>query len=210
MASVTVPPLPERQAFSDVSRRSPIQQQPTDRLIDISPSHLQRAALSQRLGVGITSGQPPGNPAPPTPIVPQLLVSPSPSNSTSSIPRDIARFLSVSFRDPQSWWRRLVLESILQSPFLHADEFEPQDKGTVDPITMGFGRPGRSIYGIFVEEYTKGKWKCLFGSETVPCPKNAVFKRFERAVEHVRSHLNHRPYQCDGTCSSEGVPWYGP
>jgi hypothetical protein len=37
-----------------------------------------------------------------------------------------------------------------------------------------------------------------------------VFKRFERAVEHVRSHLNHRPFRCDSSCNSGVTTWYVP
>jgi hypothetical protein len=171
-----------------------------------SESHLHRSTASHTLGVGVTSGQPPGTAGPST-VVPRLLVSPSSIPAPSSIQGEMARFLAVSFQDPTNWWRRMVLETVLQSAFLQNDAIEPLDKGSSDPITMGFGKQGRSIYGVFVEEFTKGKWKCLFGDEKTPCPNDAVFKRFERAVEHVRSHLNHRPFKCDSSCNPGISTW---
>lgn len=202
-AGVMLPPHSEQRINADVSHRPSLRHEPTITYNAFSDSPLHGLQLLHRLGAGVTSGQPPGDPSTPA-VVPQLLLSP-PSTPPSSLPRDVAQFLSISFRDPPNWWRRLVLDSVMQSSFLRNDELEPQDRGSADPITMGFGKSGRSIYGVFIEEFTKGKWKCLFGNETSPCPNNAVFKRFERAVEHVRSHLNHRPYKCDGTCNPEAT-----
>jgi hypothetical protein len=196
-------------AFSNISHRRSSYQGSNNHPHGTSESHLHRAVAPHTLGVGVTSGQPPGTAGPST-VVPRLLVSPSSIPTPSSIQGEMAHFLSVSFQDPVNWWRRMVLETILQSTFLHNDDMEPLDKGASDPITMGFGKQGRSIYGVFVEEFTKGKWKCLFGDATTPCPNDAVFKRFERAVEHVRSHLNHRPFKCDSSCNPGISTWCVP
>jgi hypothetical protein len=35
---------------------------------------------------------------------------------------------------------------------------------------------------------------------------DSIFSRRDRAVNHFRSHIDHRPYSCNGKC--EGVGWY--
>ncbi|KAG8832954.1 hypothetical protein FRB91_008620 [Serendipita sp. 411] len=161
--------------------------------------------ISHRLGAGMTSGQPPGTESSlavsfrsPSSDVPIPLISPELLHMP--VREDTDTFLRLSFLDPANLWRRTILNRILSSSFLRDNEMEPMDKGPSDPITRGHGKKGKSIYAVFVEEASKGEWKCLFGSPIMPCPNNAVFKRFERAVEHVRSHLNHRPFKCTGEC----------
>ena len=205
MALSTIKPHTEFRTIPHRFRHSPPQRELVGQL-NVSPEpYFHRASAARvlrvrgRPGIPETSGS--------ATVIPRLLVSPSPIPISSSIQGEMARFLSVSFQDPEDWWRRLVLDGVLQSSFLQNDDMEPLDKGSADPITMGFGKQGRSIYGVFVEEFTRGKWRCLFGSEQTPCPNEATFKRFERAVEHIRSHLNHRPFKCNGTCSPGMRTW---
>jgi hypothetical protein len=44
------------------------------------------------------------------------------------------------------------------------------------------------------------------GATAGKCGSVATFKRLERALDHVRSHLNHRPYGCKGECQ-KGESW---
>ena len=130
--------------------------------------------------------------------------------------------INASFRDtkdPLSAQRRVVLERILQSIWFQSHELEPQVSGPYDELTGGLGVSGRSVYTCFLKFVTSqeggsggsgGKWVCLFGDESHPCPKARWEKGFnkpERAIEHARSHLGHCPFWCNNECDSN-PPWY--
>ena len=133
--------------------------------------------------------------------------------------------INASFRDskdPLSAQRRVVLERVLQSIWFQAHELEPKVSGPYDELTGGLGVGGRSVYTCFLKFMTSqdgighgstgsgGKWVCLFGDETHPCPKarwEEGFNKPERAIEHIRSHLGHRPFWCNNECGSN-PPWY--
>lgn len=171
-------------------------------------------AISQLFIEGETSGQPPGP-------VRRATTTSAPSTSSSTSNAVIKErlptkrlpvrpggdsILESAFQDDANTWRRVVLENIMRSSFYHNDELEPDDLGINDSITMGYGRRGKSIFGVFVQEVEKGEWKCLFSGRGRFCSNSPTFKRFERAIEHVRSHLNHRPYACTGECNL-GATW---
>ena len=130
--------------------------------------------------------------------------------------------INASFRDakdPLSAQRRVVLERILQSIWFQSHELEPKVSGPYDELTGGLGVSGRSVYTCFLKFVTSqesgsggsgGKWVCLFGDESHPCPKarwEEGFNKPERAIEHIRSHLGHRPFWCNNECGSN-PPWY--
>jgi len=129
--------------------------------------------------------------------------------------------INASFRDTKdlSAQRRVVLERILQSIWFQSHELEPKVSGPYDELTGGLGVSGRSVYTCFLKFMTSqeggsggsgGKWVCLFGDETHPCPKarwEEGFNKPERAIEHIRSHLGHRPFWCNNECGSN-PPWY--
>ena len=133
--------------------------------------------------------------------------------------------INASFRDakdPLSAQRRVVLERVLQSIWFQSHELEPKVSGPYDELTGGLGVGGRSVYTCFLKFMTTqdgnahgstgsgGKWVCLFGDETHPCPKarwEEGFNKPERAIEHIRSHLGHRPFWCNNECGSN-PPWY--
>jgi hypothetical protein len=94
----------------------------------------------------------------------------------------------------------------MRSSFFHENELEPKDQGEDDPITMGYGKKGCSIYKVFVREVKKGEWQCLFDISGRLCPGSITFRRLEWAIDHIRSHLNHRPYACTGKCT-QGASW---
>jgi hypothetical protein len=122
--------------------------------------------------------------------------------------------LNDSFRgqDPDSVKRRTILNDIRASTWFREHDHEPQISPN-DHLSRGLGIIGRSIYTVFLAE-ENGQWRCVMGSRAHPCKKpNKQFPRLERAIEHVRSHLGHRPYACDGTCwksKSGGTSWYVP
>lgn len=134
--------------------------------------------------------------------------------------------LQHSFRSESDWRRRMVLESVLSSTFVAENTLEPVCGGMAGAsagdvtnsaanaesmaglgLDAGLGSPGKSVYAVFLEQVEKSEWRCLFGDREHPCPSQAVaFRRLERALDHVRSHLNHRPFACKGECQ-KGDSW---
>ncbi|PVF98958.1 hypothetical protein CPB86DRAFT_325657 [Serendipita vermifera] len=112
----------------------------------------------------------------------------------------VDEFLASCFNNPEDRWRKDVLQEVLNSSFLQEQTLEPVDQGVDDPYTKGHGKMNVSIYSVFLEGSSKQGWRCLLGSEKWPCKTKVTFKRFQRAVEHIRSHLNHRPYKCGAQC----------
>jgi hypothetical protein len=113
--------------------------------------------------------------------------------------------------DDESKIRRAILDDIQQQDWFRQHLKEPTIETRNDPLARGLGTVGRSIYTVFlVEDKESNQWRCLFGSKGNPCKKSGKqFERVERAIEHVRSHLGHRPFACDNTChksSSAGTP----
>jgi hypothetical protein len=180
----------------------------------VAGSH--RNELSQRRLAERTSGRPPGGGARPMRMIASMAsTSTAVSDSTLvirtptkrlPIRQDGAVILESAFQDDTNPLHRVILENIMRSSFFHEHEMEPKDQGPNDPITMGYGKKGYSVYGVFVQEVKKGEWQCLFEISGRPCSSSTTFKRFERAIEHIRSHVNHRPYACTGECN-QGVTW---
>lgn len=116
------------------------------------------------------------------------------------------KMLDNSFRDNDvhSRVRRRVLDDLQREQWFHLNQDEPKMDVHAhrDILQHGLGMVGRSIYTVFlVEDKESNQWRCLFGSDNQQCKKSGKrFERVERAIEHVRSHLGHRPYACDGTC----------
>lgn len=127
--------------------------------------------------------------------------------ATASRKRADDDIIAVSFRGENDWRRRAVLDNILSAQFLADNVMEPINSGHDDPLTMGMGAEGKSIYAVFLEQTERSQWRCLFGDKDHPCGSHAIsFKRLERALDHVRSHLNHRPFVCKGECQ-KGETW---
>lgn len=125
------------------------------------------------------------------------------------------QFLDGSFNDAdgQSRVRRAILDDIQRQPWFLNHEKEPQIESRNDPFSRGLGTVGRSIYTVFlVEDKESNQWRCLFGGDNNTCKKaDKRFERVERAIEHIRSHLGHRPFSCDGSClksQTTSTPWY--
>jgi len=111
--------------------------------------------------------------------------------------------LDASFRKDDQAVRRTILDTILVSRWYEQHGLEPKIGESWDGITAGLGVVSRSIYTVFLQQAEKNHWTCTFGDEFRPCPKVGYqFERLERGVEHVRSHLGHRPYPCNQRCGS--------
>ena len=98
--------------------------------------------------------------------------------------------------------RRTILSRIRASTWLKSHLLEPTF-GVQDGVTHGLDLSGlglkkkESVYRAFLEDGTGG---CLFpsvdGGKGSWCGKKE--KRPLRALAHIRGHLGHRPFVCDG------------
>lgn len=104
--------------------------------------------------------------------------------------------------------RRDTLDRIMKKDWYLNNDREPECGTSDDDVTLGLAGIGtRSVFTAFLDEYSKGRWKCAFGSAKNPCKRNMhkkTFDRVERAVDHIRSHLGHRPFVCNGDCGTQG------
>jgi hypothetical protein len=85
------------------------------------------------------------------------------------------------------------IASIRSSPWFRNNQSEPEDS------------PGQSIFLRFLGRASEsGTYVCLFRGCGKVC--NRTFDRRDRALGHVRQHLNHRPFWCGGRCFNAN--WY--
>lgn len=118
--------------------------------------------------------------------------------------------LEYSFKgqNPLETTRRGILDRIMKKDWYLNNDREPECGTSDDDVTLGLmGIGTRSVFTAFLDEHSKGQWKCAFGSAKHPCKRNMrkkTFDRVERAVDHIRSHLGHRPFVCDGDCGAQG------
>ena len=69
---------------------------------------------------------------------------------------------------------------------------------------------GRSIFLQWLNEAEEGNsWVCRvpLDAELGWCD-HKPFRRFDRAIAHVRKHLDFKPFPCEGRCGNNG--WYVP
>lgn len=176
-------------------------------------TELQPQAAGGRFSSFQISHDPSQGPSP-TVFSPVPSTSGNTGESTESTPPGIAKvpgqrvdvdyaLLDASFRRDDQAVRRTILDIILASKWYEQHDIEPKIGESWDGITAGLGVVGRSIYTVFLQQAEKNHWMCSFGDEFRPCPKVGYqFERLERGVEHVRSHLGHRPYPCSHRCGS--------
>ena len=144
----------------------------------------------------------------------KTMLSPSPLNpgkpsvdeSLSTLDRPAIRFHGQRFqsdltvversfkKDPT---RRTLLSRIMDTRWFKEQTMEPMFQSPADDVSHGLElalRPFKdSIYKAFVAK----EGQCMFGDvERNECKK--VETRIQRALGHVRGHLGHRPFVCDG------------
>jgi hypothetical protein len=118
--------------------------------------------------------------------------------------------LEYSFKglDPLESARRDILDRILKKDWYLNNERKPDCGTSDDDVTLGLaGTATRSVLTAFLDEPIKGQWRCSFGSARHPCKRNMqrkTFDRVERGLDHIRSHLGHRPFICRGDCEIQG------
>lgn len=101
-----------------------------------------------------------------------------------------ARAREVAFRDFEQYFssrhqqdQRRALNRILASDWLAKNEMEP-----------AYGNRSVLCDLLSAQNQTDGTLQCLFDG----CTKR--FDRQDRAIAHIRVHLGHQPYSCDGSC----------
>ena len=135
--------------------------------------------------------------ADPTPDHPML--SPSPSSPAprfhgqrfQSDPTIVER----SFRkDPT---RRTLLSRIVDTRWFKEQTMEPLFQSPADDVTHGLELPLRPFKDSIYKAFVAKEGQCMFGDvEKSECKK--IETRIQRALGHVRGHLGHRPFVCDG------------
>jgi hypothetical protein len=115
-------------------------------------------------------------------------VHPTPPASSPAVPPQLAHLLD-NFSKPEQEDLRSLLVDCLSSDWLRCQEPEPTF------------RPKQSVLLRFLSHPTpRSNFRCLFDG----CMKK--FDRRDRAVGHIRTHLEHKPFLCDGQCKIVG--WY--
>jgi hypothetical protein len=104
----------------------------------------------------------------------------------SSVPPQFAHLLT-NFSKPEQVDLRNFLVECLSSDWLRLKQLEPTFL------------PKQSILLRFLSRPTPASnFRCLFDG----CSKG--FDRRDRAVGHIRTHLEHKPFLCDGQCEIVG------
>jgi hypothetical protein len=95
--------------------------------------------------------------------------------------------LTTAFTKPDQVALRSLLDDILASNWLNTHAPEPKDEKNRS-LLLGF---------LAHEGAGGGTYRCLFDG----C--NKLLDRQDRALGHIRMHVHHRPFGCNGVC---GVP----
>jgi hypothetical protein len=114
------------------------------------------------------------------------MASTTPTRSRLRTPR--AR--EVAFRDFEQYftgqhqqYQRRSLDAILASDWLVKNEMEPV-----------YGNRSVLCDLLSAQDQNDGTLQCLFDG----CTKH--FDRLDRALAHIRVHLGHQPFSCEGSC----------
>jgi hypothetical protein len=144
----------------------------------------------------------------------KTMLSPSPSNpgksgvddSPSIVDRAAIRFHGQRFQsDPtivgrsfkKDPTRRTLLSRIVDTRWFKEQAMEPLFQSAADDVSHGLELPLRPFKDSVYKAFVAKEGHCMFGDvEKNECKK--VETRIQRALGHVRGHLGHRPFVCDG------------
>ena len=98
------------------------------------------------------------------------------------------RFIQQSFpqTSAEHVQQRDILGTVLLSPWLKANTFEPRNSGLLQHFLLHNDQTGR--------------WECTFWKNNRRCPMS--YTRKDQAISHIRVHINHSPYAC-----KDSGPW---
>ena len=93
--------------------------------------------------------------------------------------------------------RCTLLSRIVDTRWFKDQTMEPLFQSPADDVTHGLELPLRPFKDSIYKAFVAKEGQCMFGDvEKNECKK--VETRIQRALGHVRSHLGHRPFACDG------------
>lgn len=154
--------------------------------------------------------QSPAEEATPDKIMPSPSFSvpgnPSVDETLSTLDRPTTRFHGQRFQsDPtiversfqKDSTRRTLLSRIVDTRWFKEQTMEPMYQSPADAVSHGLELPLRPFKDSIYKAFVAKEGRCMFGDvENNECKK--VETRIQRALGHVRSHLGHRPFVCDG------------
>ena len=71
-----------------------------------------------------------------------------------------------------------------------------------------YSHNGKSIFSQWLNLLANGDWECRAPLDTPETWCGYIIRRHDRAIVHIRGHLGHKPFPCEGRCGREG--WYVP
>jgi hypothetical protein len=93
--------------------------------------------------------------------------------------------------------RRTLLSRIVDTRWFKEQTMEPVFQSEADDVSHGLELPLQPFKDSIYKAFVAKEGQCIFGDvEKNECKK--VETRIQRALGHVRSHLGHRPFVCDG------------
>ena len=93
--------------------------------------------------------------------------------------------------------RRTLLSRITDTRWFKEQAMEPMFQSPADDVSHGLELPLRPFKDSIYKAFVAKEGHCTFGDvERNECKK--VETRIQRALGHVRGHLGHRPFVCDG------------
>lgn len=99
--------------------------------------------------------------------------TPTPGSNGPTVTRDNEAFANYCFPHSHQYWLRLGLIDLLQQPWLFLNQPEPA-----------------GAFQFLLSDAENGKQQCSI------CSK--LYRRGGRALEHIRTHLGHKPFVCFG------------
>jgi hypothetical protein len=155
-------------------------------------SHLSEMELHQLYSALCLGGDMPVTPDMPKQEIPtspvHLIRAPVTFDDRAQLTGEQIAFIQRSF--PQTSAEHLQqrdrLGTVLLSPWIKANIFEPRNSGLLQDFLL--------------HNYETGRWECTFWKNNRRCPMS--YTRKDQAISHIRVHISHYPYVC-----KDNGPW---